>query len=64
MDLFGRIKKKNISILLITHDLGMISHMADEVIILRQGEIVEKGSVGQVIGQPKHEYTRALVEAF
>lgn len=64
MELFGRIKNKNISILLITHDLGMISHMADEVIILRQGEMVEKGPVSQVIGQPKHEYTRALIGAF
>jgi peptide/nickel transport system ATP-binding protein len=64
MELFGRIKKKNISILLITHDLGMISHVADEVVILRQGEVVEKGGVGQVIGQPQHDYTRELVEAF
>ena len=45
MELFTRLKKKNISILLIAHDLGMISHVADEVIILRQGEMVEKGLV-------------------
>jgi len=64
MELFGRIKKKGISILLISHDLGMIAHLADEVIILRQGEVVEKGMVSQVIGQPQHEYTRELVEAF
>jgi peptide/nickel transport system ATP-binding protein len=64
MELFGRIKKKDISILLITHDLGMISHVADEVIILRQGEMVEKGPVSQVISKPHHEYTKALVEAF
>ena len=50
--------------MLIAHDLGMIAHVADEVIILRQGEMVEKGPVGQVIGQPQHEYTKALVEAF
>ncbi len=49
MELFGRIKKKNISILLIAHDLGMISHLADEVVILRQGEVVEKGT-----GKPGH----------
>jgi ABC-type glutathione transport system ATPase component len=64
MELFGRLKKKNLSILLIAHDLGMISHVADEVIILRQGDIVEKGTVAQVIGQPQHEYTKQLVEAF
>ena len=64
MELFGRIKKKNISILLITHDLGMISHVGDEVIILRQGEMVEKGPVSQVIARPQHEYTKELVGAF
>jgi ABC-type glutathione transport system ATPase component len=64
MELFCRLKKKNMSILLIAHDFGMISHMADEVIILRQGLIVEKGPVAQVIGQPQHEYTKELVGAF
>lgn len=64
MELFGRIKKKNISILLITHDLGMISHVADEVVILRQGEMVEQGMVDQVINKPRHQYTKQLVEAF
>ena len=64
MELFGRLKKKNMSILLIAHDLGMISHVADEVIILRQGDIVEKGTVAKVIGRPQHEYTKQLVEAF
>ena len=64
MELFGRLKKKNMSILLIAHDLGMISHVADEVIILRQGDIVEKGTVAKVISQPRHEYTKQLVEAF
>lgn len=63
MELFGRLKKKNMTFLLIAHDLGMISHVADEVIILRLGEMVEKGLVEKVIGQPQHEYTRALVMA-
>jgi peptide/nickel transport system ATP-binding protein len=64
MEMFVRLKKKNMSVLLIAHDLGMISHVADEVIVLRQGGMVEKGPVSQVISQPQHEYTRALVEAF
>ena len=64
MDLFVRLKKKNISVLLISHDLGMIAQLADEVIILRQGQMVEKGPVTQVINQPQHEYTKALVGAF
>jgi ABC-type glutathione transport system ATPase component len=64
MELFGHLKKKKLSILLIAHDLGMISHIADEVIILRQGQMVEAGPVNKVIAQPRHEYTKALVEAF
>jgi len=64
MELFVRLKNKNISILLIAHDLGMISQLADEVIILRQGQIVEMGPVGQVISQPQHEYTKELIGAF
>jgi len=64
MELFIGLSKKNISILLIAHDLGMISHVADEVIILRQGRMVEKGPVSQIIQQPRHEYTKELLEAF
>ena len=64
MELFVRLKKKNMSILLIAHDLGMIAHLADEVIVLRQGEMVERGLVSQVIAHPQHDYTKALVEAF
>jgi peptide/nickel transport system ATP-binding protein len=62
--IFSRLKKKNISTLLITHDLGMIARLADEVVVLRQGRLVEQGLVDQVCGQPRHEYTKALVEAF
>jgi len=64
MELFLRLKKKGISIVLIAHDLGMIAHLADEVVILRQGQMVEKGPVATVISQPQHEYTQALVGAF
>jgi len=64
MELFVKLKNKNISVLLIAHDLGMISHLADEVIILHRGEMVEKGPVSQVINQPQHAYTKELVEAF
>jgi ABC-type glutathione transport system ATPase component len=63
MELFSRLKKKNMSILLIAHDLAMIAALADEVIILRQGEMLDKGTIQQVYSQPKHEYTKELIEA-
>ena len=64
MELFSLLKKKNVSVLLIAHDLGMISRVADELIILRQGQMVEKGPTGKVMTQPVHDYTKALIEAF
>lgn len=65
MELLGSLKsKKNMSFVLIAHDLGMISHLADEVIICQEGEMVERGDVREVMDSPKHEYTKALIEAF
>ena len=65
MEVFERLKvKKNMSFVLIAHDLGMISQLADEVIICQEGNMVEKGEVREVIDSPKHEYTKALVGAF
>jgi len=63
-EIFRALKRKNISTLLITHDLGMIGQLADEVVILRQGNMVEKGSVLKVIATPSDPYTKQLVEAF
>jgi oligopeptide/dipeptide ABC transporter ATP-binding protein len=49
------------SILLITHDLGVAAEMADEVVVMYLGRVVEKGCLESVIGDPKHPYTRALI---
>lgn len=57
-------KDLNIGILLISHDLGMVGHLADEVIVLKEGKIIEQGEVKQVIQNPKHTYTKQLLEAF
>jgi peptide/nickel transport system ATP-binding protein len=64
MELFKRLRDRGISILLIAHDLGMIAQLADEVIVLHQGNIVEQGTVLDVINRPQHAYTKALMEAF
>ncbi len=52
-----------ISVMLITHDLGVMSAVADEVVVLRDGEIVEAGPRRQVLTAPAHPYTRALIDA-
>ncbi|TXC92942.1 nickel import ATP-binding protein NikD [Metabacillus litoralis] len=51
------------AILLISHDLGVISEMADEVAVMQSGRIVEKADVFQLFDNPKHAYTKTLLEA-
>ncbi len=51
------------AVLLITHDMAVVAQMADRVAVMRRGELVETGSVHQIILRPQHGYTRALLAA-
>jgi ABC-type dipeptide/oligopeptide/nickel transport system ATPase component len=51
------------SVLLITHDFGVVAQMADDVAVMRNGEIVERGTVRQVLKHPRHPYTLSLLDA-
>lgn len=51
------------AILLISHDLGVISQLADEVAVMQKGKIVEQAEVHQLFDRPAHEYTRTLLNA-
>ena len=51
------------SMLFITHDLGIVRKLADRVCVMNQGKIVEQGEVERVFGSPQHPYTRALLAA-
>ncbi|MBI3618331.1 MAG: ABC transporter ATP-binding protein, partial [Candidatus Omnitrophica bacterium] len=63
MELFRKLKDElKLSILLITHDLGMVAHMADHVAVMTEGKIVERGTTREVLENPKHPYTRTLME--
>lgn len=56
-------QKKQMSVLLITHDFGVVANMCDRVLVMYGGKIVESGSVKQILERPQHPYTKALLEA-
>ena len=53
-------KKTGCAIMLITHDLGVIAEMADEVVVMYAGKVIEKGTVSEIFKNPKHPYTIGL----
>lgn len=55
--------EKNVSILFITHDLGVVAELCDWVYVMRMGEVVEQGSVKQIFSAPQQPYTRMLLAA-
>lgn len=56
-------QRLNMAILLISHDLGVVRHMADQVHVMRAGRIVESGSRDDVFERPQHPYTRELLQS-
>ena len=62
IDLLKELKDKHdMSIILITHNFGIISNFADNVIVMFRGKIVESGTVDAVLKNPQHPYTKALL---
>ena len=63
LDLLDQLKKKlQMSMLFITHDFGVVADIADDVIVMYQGKIVEQGPVDLILNKPKHPYTIALLQ--
>ncbi|OOC61324.1 ABC transporter ATP-binding protein [Paenibacillus ihbetae] len=56
-------EQSNMSIMLITHDLGVVAEMADYVIVMYAGKIVEEGDVEELFERPKHPYTQGLLKS-
>jgi len=56
-------KRFDMAIVLITHDLGIVRHFAERVVVMRRGEVVEQGATAAIFDTPKADYTRMLIEA-
>lgn len=64
LDLIRKIqKRKGMSVMFITHDFGVVSEIADSVIVMEKGNLVEQGSAADVLVNPKHPYTQRLIAA-
>ncbi|WP_426124472.1 dipeptide ABC transporter ATP-binding protein [Pararhizobium sp. PWRC1-1] len=57
------VEETNVSIILVTHDMGVVSEITDRVIVMRHGEIVEQGSTSSLLDAPQRKYTRSLLAA-
>ena len=64
LDLIHRLQKQfQMGLLLISHDLGMVAKMAKDIVVMRQGEMVESGLTNEVLSRPQRPYTQHLIAA-
>lgn len=63
LDVLEAIKRRGTALVLISHDLAVVSRLADMVAVMNGGRILEYGNARQVFGNPSHKYTRALIDA-
>jgi peptide/nickel transport system ATP-binding protein len=64
LDLIAELKEElNMSVMLITHDLGVVAEVAEDVAVMYMGKVVERGDVYSIFENPQHPYTRALLES-
>ncbi len=62
LDLLKKLQQQNnMAVLLITHDLSLVADVADEIVVMHKGEIVEKGNAAAILKSPAHAYTKALL---
>jgi peptide/nickel transport system ATP-binding protein len=56
-------RRRNMAVMFITHDFGVVADIANRVVVLRQGQVMEQGSASEVLNHPQHAYTKALLAA-
>jgi len=64
LDLIKKLcRDRDLGVIIVTHDIGVIANIADRVVVMYRGEVVETGDVAQILGAPQHEYTKSLIAA-
>ena len=64
LDLMAELRERTrVALLLITHDLGVVAGQCERLLVMRAGEVVERGAIDDIFSAPAHEYTRALLAA-
>lgn len=64
LDLVDRIRReRGLTVLFISHDLAVVRRVCDETVVMRRGEIVERGRTDELLADPQHEYTRLLIDS-
>jgi peptide/nickel transport system ATP-binding protein len=63
MILLGLRQERNLTILFITHDIGVVEYISDETAVMYEGRVIERGPTDQVCGTPQHAYTKKLLAA-
>lgn len=58
----GLVRRDNLAVMMISHDLGVLADICDELIVMHMGEVVEQGPVDAVLSTPAHPYTKALLD--
>ena len=65
LDAFAAIRERdpNMAMVLVSHDLGVVQNIADRIVVMHEGRVVESGPSAQILEQPQQEYTRLLIAA-
>jgi peptide/nickel transport system permease protein len=64
LDILRRLRtERNLAVLLVTHNFGVVADLCDRVVVMQTGQIVEEGVVGRIFAEPRHPYTRTLMSA-
>jgi peptide/nickel transport system ATP-binding protein len=58
----GLVKRDKLAVMMISHDLGVLAEICDELVVMHMGEVVEMGPIGQLLSRPAHPYTKALLD--